>query len=399
MATLEQLQVRKDALDAESKNLLAQAQAKANENTQANQALAEIRKRVDADPSELNRKEVELAILKINRTSAEAQELATLSNEKFNEGQRVGDEIMALMNDSSTIKTPTATNPSQTDEATAEKYEDPTRVPQPETQSVSRDGLENIPTVDLTAGSTAGGFVGETEYSSSTAGGFLGETDTTEFGSNRVTNSNDKATLGEAMSSFRMPSSIKSQVSGMGVAAKSAQWAGTKDLRAILRVPSSYLIGPAAGPSSILKELGGIMFPYTPEISYDTQAQYGTANPIHSNYTQYYYKNSSVGPISVSGKFTVQNEKEGMILLGIQHLLRSLTKMRFGSDKNAGSPPPVCRLDAYGDYMISNVPVVVASFKLELSSGVDYISVKSEPYKTSLVPTMSTISITLNPNV
>jgi len=71
--------------------------------------------------------------------------------------------------------------------------------------------------------------------------------------------------------------------------------------------------------------------------------------------------------------------------------------MRFGSDKNAGSPPPVCRLDAYGDYMINNVPVVVASFKVEMPNTVDYISVKTEPYKTSLVPTMATISMTLNP--
>jgi hypothetical protein len=168
-------------------------------------------------------------------------------------------------------------------------------------------------------------------------------------------------------------------------------------MRVTLRVPSSYLIGPAAGPAGLLKELGGILFPYTPEIGYENTAHYSSVNPVHSNYTQFYYKHSSVGPISVTGKFTVQNEKEGMILLGIQHLLRSLTKMRFGSDKNAGSPPPVCRLDAYGDYMISNVPVVVSSFKLDLPNIVDYIAVKSDPYKTSLVPTISTISLTLNP--
>ena len=59
--------------------------------------------------------------------------------------------------------------------------------------------------------------------------------------------------------------------------------------------------------------LGELVFPYTPTISYDSQAVYGSVNPVHSNYTQYFYKNSQVGNISVTGKFTVQNEKEGAL--------------------------------------------------------------------------------------
>jgi hypothetical protein len=175
----------------------------------------------------------------------------------------------------------------------------------------------------------------------------------------------------------------------------SADWAETKDLRAILRVPQSYLKGPAAGPGKILNDFGGILFPYTPTISYDNQAQYGSVNPVHSNYTQYYFKSSQVGQISISAKFTVQNEKEGKVWLGIVHLLRSLTKMRWGKDSNAGSPPPVCRLEAYGDYVLRNVPVVISSFKFDLPDNVDYISVGGE-YKNSLVPSITTFNIGLN---
>ena len=402
MATLEELQSKKDALYKESDQLLAQAKSmqadrdRLVEEAKAKTAAAEALK--ETNPSSVDfqiaAKNAQIAVLNIQLKSAEIDELINQSISKSQEGAKYSAEIAALLTNESTIKTPTATNTSKTDEDTAEKYEDPTRVPQPETRTVARDGLENIPTVDLTTGGTAGGFVGE-ESSNSTAGGFIGET--TDAGTNRVTRTDEKYSASDSMTNSRIPASLRSQVNGGTAPAKSAQWAGAKDLRATLRVPSSYLIGPAAGPGSILKELGGILFPYTPEISYDTQASYSAQNPVHSNYTQYYYKNSSVGPISVTGKFTVQNEKEGMILLGIQHLLRSLTKMRFGADKNAGSPPPVCRLDAYGDYMISNVPVVVASFKLELPSGVDYIAVKSDPYKTSLVPTMATINMTLNP--
>lgn len=179
-----------------------------------------------------------------------------------------------------------------------------------------------------------------------------------------------------------------------------AQWSGAKDLRVKLRVPNEYLSGPAAGPSNIIQKNGGILFPYTPQITMDNQAQYATQNPLHSNYPLYFYKNSTVGPIQVTAKFTVQNEFEGAVLLGVIHLLRSLTKMKFGNDPDAGSPPPVCRFDAYGDYMLYNVPVSVASWRHDLPDNVDYIAVgrpgSPMTYGHSMVPAISTIQLTLN---
>lgn len=179
-----------------------------------------------------------------------------------------------------------------------------------------------------------------------------------------------------------------------------AQWSEAKDLRVKLRVPPSYLVGPAAGPADIIKKNGGILFPYTPTISVDNQASYNSQSPLHSNFPQYFYKNSSVGPIQVTAKFTVQNEFEGAVLLGVIHLLRGLIKMKFGNDHDAGSPPPVCRFDAYGDYMMNNVPVSIASWRHELPDGVDYIAVGRQgsppTYGHSMVPVMSSISLTLN---
>jgi hypothetical protein len=184
--------------------------------------------------------------------------------------------------------------------------------------------------------------------------------------------------------------------------AATAQWAGAKDLRVKLRVPSQFITGPAEGPPSpkvgIIKQNGGILFPYTPQISMTNQANYATNTPLHSNYPLYFFKNGTVGPIQVTAKFTVQNEYEGAVLLGIIHLLRSLTKMKFGNDPDAGSPPPVCRLDAYGDYMFYNVPVAVASWRHDLPDNVDYITVgrTSKLYGTSMVPVLSTITLDLN---
>lgn len=194
--------------------------------------------------------------------------------------------------------------------------------------------------------------------------------------------------------------------------AASASFGSNVDMRVKLRVPSAYLTGPAAGPggglnilnasagagTGALAQLGGIMWPYTPTVSLSNQASYQQNKVVHSNYAFYNYQNSSVGPISVSGKFTAQNEYEAAIILSIQHLLRALTKMKFGDDADAGAPPPVCRLDAYGDFQMKNVPVAVASFKVEMPDSVDYIQVGKgiTGYGNTMVPTVCTISVELN---
>lgn len=168
---------------------------------------------------------------------------------------------------------------------------------------------------------------------------------------------------------------------------------GGKDHRVRLKVPTSYLVGQAAGPNGTLVKSQGIIFPYTPTLSQEYTANYNSVPITHSNYAHYFYKNSAVGLISLSAKFTVQNDYEAEMYFSIVHLLRALTKMRWGNDDNAGSPPPVCRLYAYGDAIMNNVPVAVSSFKLELPDNVDYFTTKS----LSSAPVLSTFSITLTP--
>jgi hypothetical protein len=48
--------------------------------------------------------------------------------------------------------------------------------------------------------------------------------------------------------------------------------------------------------------------------------------------------------------------------------------MAFGADTNAGAPPPVLKLNGYGDFVFNNVPVVVTNFQVDLPKDVDYIS-------------------------
>ena len=79
--------------------------------------------------------------------------------------------------------------------------------------------------------------------------------------------------------------------------------------------------------------------------------------------------------ITISGSFPVTDQKSGLNWMGTLHFLRTITKMYYGNSDNQGNPPPVCRLNGYGDFVYKDVPVVVTNFNVELREAVDYIGV------------------------
>jgi len=189
------------------------------------------------------------------------------------------------------------------------------------------------------------------------------------------------------------------------------------DMRVKIRVPSDYLTPLTSGSGrNELYNHGGIIFPYTPTISFDYKADYSTSPVIHNNYSINFYKHSSVSDIAITGKFTVQNDQDALVYLSTIHLLRSLTKMRFGggfnagagrgganfADSDSGAPPPICRLDAYGDFMLKNIPVAIVAFKNDMPNDVDFYKVDklnqlNQPFGSASVPVSSTISVTCKP--
>lgn len=167
-----------------------------------------------------------------------------------------------------------------------------------------------------------------------------------------------------------------------------------EDLRVKIRVPNSYITRLTSGGNNQLSSLQAIIFPYTPTISFESKAEYSEQKPLHNNFTVNFYQRSSVSGISISGKFTVENTIDAETYISTTHLLKALTKMRFGLDSDAGAPPPVCRLDAYGDMFLVNVPVAITSFRIEYTDDVDYFFCKK--WNTS-VPVRSTVQVTLLP--
>jgi len=184
---------------------------------------------------------------------------------------------------------------------------------------------------------------------------------------------------------------------------------GGPDHRVKIIVPESYIQMATRG--NIMDGSGGhiynnqgIVFPYTPTISYEHKADYTDQKIMHSNYSQYFYQRSYITPFTITGKFTVQNDGDAMAYLATVHLLRALTKMLYGGDSGdelSGSPPPVCRLKAYGDYMLDGVPITITSVKFELPDAVDYYTLgnisPNRVFGRTTVPTLSSITVTCIP--
>lgn len=181
----------------------------------------------------------------------------------------------------------------------------------------------------------------------------------------------------------------------------------SNNLGSLVTQGANNLFGnPNSGQSRV-----GVVFPYTPSIQVQHTANYAEQKLTHNNYTQYYYQNSQVEAINITGEFTVQNVNEGQYLLATIYFFRSLTKMFFGNDVNAGNPPPLVYLNGYGEYYFPNVTCVVKSFQHTMPADVDYMDIPEpgmsqyNPYVTNPVlnstrlPTTSTITLVLQPVV
>ena len=147
----------------------------------------------------------------------------------------------------------------------------------------------------------------------------------------------------------------------------------------------------------------GVIFPITPNITITHTAKYSTQPLTHSNYTMQFYEGSDVGQIMINAEFPIQNIEEGQYLLAAIYFFRSATKMYWGDEEFAGSPPPMLFLSGYGDGYFPNVPCVVTQFAHTMPEAVDYIdiphpgSAESAGGKTTRLPVISTLQVTVQP--
>lgn len=143
---------------------------------------------------------------------------------------------------------------------------------------------------------------------------------------------------------------------------------------------SNYLYNAATEGDILypLKATDGVIFPYVPTINVNYKANYEAIDLVHSNYKQYFYKNSAVEEITITADFTCQDTVEANYVLAVIHFFRSVTKMFYGQDGNnggppAGTPPPLCYLFGFGQYQFKDHPLLVSNFAYSLPNNVDYV--------------------------
>jgi hypothetical protein len=164
------------------------------------------------------------------------------------------------------------------------------------------------------------------------------------------------------------------------------------------RALKQLLGSPACG--NILRplwETNGILFPYTPTITFGAIANYNNFHFTHSNYQYHNFQNSAPSEISLTATFTAQTNDEGRYMLAVLTFLRYATMMEFGVQRPdvAGTPPPVLKFNYLGGHMFNNVPVIVNNFSYTLEDGVDYVPVRLGDGVDTSVPTKITMLITL----
>jgi hypothetical protein len=178
--------------------------------------------------------------------------------------------------------------------------------------------------------------------------------------------------VGSAIRSLNIPAGaeavgdIVSAVASFGGDANSNDWR----VRLSLANWSSFKTSPVLAP---LAQAGGLIFPYTPNITINSSAKYSPIQTTHTNYTFQAYQNSDPGTIEITAPMYVEDANQALYWIAMVHYLRSLTKMFSGSDAKAGNPPPVVFLNGYGSYVFKNVPVVVTKMSIQLDSASDYI--------------------------
>ena len=169
------------------------------------------------------------------------------------------------------------------------------------------------------------------------------------------------------------------------------------DKRARLVTKGNYNV-PMNGPGAPLYRTGrGFVFPYTPNITTQTGVEYSTYDTVHTNYQQNAYSKTRSPAIQVAGTFTNQTVDEAKYTAGVMHFLRVVTKMDFGSDPGAGTPPPVLLFSAYGNMNFNRVPVLVTNYVFTYPDDQDYIEFEVDGAGTTQLPVQMTVAIDLLP--
>lgn len=143
----------------------------------------------------------------------------------------------------------------------------------------------------------------------------------------------------------------------------------------------------------------GLIFPYTPSVSYGTTVSYEEYHSTHAVYKYNAFQRSAPQEITIVADFTAHSIAEAEYLLAVTHFLKVVSKAYFGVKAGAlaGTPPPVLLFNYLGQYMFKDVPVIIKSFVYTLPPDVDYVTIYSNDHsQQTYVPTHMSIQLVLD---
>ncbi len=183
--------------------------------------------------------------------------------------------------------------------------------------------------------------------------------------------------------------------------------------------------GPDDRTKNILSPLhktNGLLFPYTPTIQVSQDTSWQAADLEQTNYDILSFQKSASASISLTAKFTAQNQREGEYMMAAIHFLRTVSKTYFGEKDadtfkdadpaaggdataatvkktavsgRAGLPPPVLIFSGYGDLLFNNVRCVVRSHSWAFDENIDMVKFTLPNGSTIWLPPVLSISIGL----
>lgn len=160
---------------------------------------------------------------------------------------------------------------------------------------------------------------------------------------------------------------------------------------------SESIVEALGGPNGIMAPLiedRGVVFPYSPSISYSLTSSYTPVEMVHTNYEISSFQKSAVASLNIQQcRFTAETQEKADYMLAAITFFRTFSKMNYGiNDPLKGTPPRILRFYAYGDYMFQNVPVAIKSFTMPMDNDVDYVQTSHN----TQVPVIATFSLDLN---
>jgi hypothetical protein len=145
----------------------------------------------------------------------------------------------------------------------------------------------------------------------------------------------------------------------------------------------------------------GVLFPYSPNISFSQDVDYSLVGGglVHTNQDYNAYQRTPSVKLTIEGNFTIQNQYEGLYMLAVIHFFRTVSKMYFGqaaaNSGTAGLPPPILILNGYGTYMFNNLPCILTGHSWNYSPEVDTIDIADSSGGITKLPSLLDLSISL----